>query len=1111
MAEEGKIRKEKSLKLKKERKIKQKEKIQQPNESKKMLDGSLFNIKDIITLGGKQADYESLLQIDVDEDLETADTTTDGDHTDKELKNEIETYMKSMGLESFAEEKNNNVKKDLEPANIVKKNKKRSQKIPTLVEKEEVNEVPPAKKKKKNEKNPTLEVKKVIEVPLSKKKKKKSEKNPTLEVKKVIEVPLLKKKKKKGVENLPTLENEVKEEEPVVETQKIVEKLEFKCLAYKKYDRLLLKNATPWYESTSAIPKCKSALGNVDIESLYKVANQYWEAETDMYQKIKEGDRSSDAKWLRTVLTSGTLSDRVAALTMLSQESPIHGMQVLQQLITMSKKKARREALVAIDSLRHIWVADLLPDYKLRKFNEFPLEKLDEYVKSNSNSHDEKVKLLITIIFENNLKKIYKEFVGILDTFSRDALVDIRNKVLGIVYELLSMKPEGEQVLLSILVNKLGDPERKVAAKTSFLLCELVTKHPNMKAIVITEVERMMYRPNMSDKAQYYAICFLNQIVLSHEEKAIASKLVSIYFSFFKVIAKRDTVQTKLLSGLLTGVNRAYPYVEGMDETYDDQLNTLFKLSHSKHLRTSVSAFMLIYQVMESRQTVSDRYYKALYDKVLHPDICKSTKHTMFLNLLFKSLKNDPVTKRVKSFIKRLLQTSSQNDPSLLCGILFLISEVIKGKPGINSMMLQAEELDEEEHFVDAVPEGETNEKLEDDEECENKDVDFKKETPTEAGKGKASWTFQKADAIIGYNIRHRDPLYAKAEETCLWEILPLLSHFHPSVTHFATSVVNGKEIGYQGDPSEDFTLTSFLERFMYRNPKQKDVTHGHSLMQRKETSQRLKEQPVNSKHFLQKSEENVPHDQVFFYRFFKAKMMDQVKEEDKDKEEDEVEVEDEVDDIDFAGEIKRDGEEKKKLKGVKRSKRHTEGATEGDEESDEETESAFNYDDMEDDSSDDELDDGDLPAKKTNFSDKDYEKALLDNLDSDGESLDGENQEDNNEDEDDGMDPMFAAAEEFSHMLETGNDTTTDGVHFKQRAWEEKQEHKPWQVNREERQEHKPWQVNRKTNNNYATKGKRNFSSGNKNARDGKRRASGDSHTTAKKNFTNNKFKRSK
>jgi hypothetical protein len=46
---------------------------------------------------------------------------------------------------------------------------------------------------------------------------------------------------------------------------------------------------------------------------------------------------------------------------------------------------------------------------------------------------------------------------------------------------LLKSKPEQERRLLSALVNKLGDPERKVASNASYLLSSLLTVHPNMK------------------------------------------------------------------------------------------------------------------------------------------------------------------------------------------------------------------------------------------------------------------------------------------------------------------------------------------------------------------------------------------------------------------------------------------------------------------------------------------------------------------------------------------------------------------------------------------------------------------------------------------------------
>jgi ribosome biogenesis protein MAK21 len=71
---------------------------------------------------------------------------------------------------------------------------------------------------------------------------------------------------------------------------------------------------------------------------------------------------------------------------------------------------------------------------------------------------------------------------------------------------LLKSKPEQERRLLSALVNKLGDPERKVASNASYLLSSLLTVHPNMKRVVIEEVDSFLFRPHLSTRARYYAV-----------------------------------------------------------------------------------------------------------------------------------------------------------------------------------------------------------------------------------------------------------------------------------------------------------------------------------------------------------------------------------------------------------------------------------------------------------------------------------------------------------------------------------------------------------------------------------------------------------------------------
>eukprot|EP00731_Ephydatia_muelleri_P010552 Em0005g1138a len=56
---------------------------------------------------------------------------------------------------------------------------------------------------------------------------------------------------------------------------------------------------------------------------------------------------------------------------------------------------------------------------------------------------------------------------------SHDTVANIREKVLGHIFDLLYQKPEQKQSLLQLLVNKLGDPVRKVASKCIFFLLKL--------------------------------------------------------------------------------------------------------------------------------------------------------------------------------------------------------------------------------------------------------------------------------------------------------------------------------------------------------------------------------------------------------------------------------------------------------------------------------------------------------------------------------------------------------------------------------------------------------------------------------------------------------------
>ncbi|KAG7220551.1 hypothetical protein INR49_017988 [Caranx melampygus] len=277
---------------------------------------------------------------------------------------------------------------------------------------------------------------------------------------------------------------------------------------------------------------------------------------------------------------------------------------------------------------------------------------------------------------------------------------------------------------------------------------------------------------------------------------------------------------------------------------------------------------MLLFQVMDSQQTVSDRYYVALYRKLLDPSLSSSSRQSMFLNLLYKSVKADIVLRRVKAFVKRLLQVSAEQNASFACGALFLVSEVMKAKPGLK-LLLQEDGDGEEEEFKDLAEEKDGDD---DDEEEHFVDADKLEEGGGAEGEGPkpalmASWS---------YDPLHRNPLFCGADRSTLWELQRLTLHFHPSVSLFAKTILQGDFIQYSGDPLQDFTLIRFLDRFVFRNPKQiKGKQNTDTAAMRPKQRLPVNSLPVNCEEFLSKDENQIPVDEIFFYRFFKKRQQE--------------------------------------------------------------------------------------------------------------------------------------------------------------------------------------------------------------------------------------------
>lgn len=356
------------------------------------------------------------------------------------------------------------------------------------------------------------------------------------------------------------------------------------------------------------------------LNRIHEYATSLLNAENGLYAS-QNGTANSAQHFYSTVMSSGTLSDKISALTLSVQESPLHNRRALETLVNLARKKSRGQAVEVLGALKDLFGLGsvLPPDRKLRTFAAQPdlsttfMSKMkwtssDPLPSSLTKAH------LILWAFEDWLKTTYFEILKILETWCNDEVVFARGKAVDYVCQLLKEKPEQEANLLRLLINKLGDSDKKIASKTSYNILQLETAHPLMKLTIISAIESdLLFRPNQSLHAQYYGVITLNQTVLSGKEEAVAKKLLDIYFSLFaKLLAKpqppkdatsqantirlnqkgevqggggsagkaarrksalkeqttavEDDLREKMLSAVLTGVNRAMPYANTNDE-----------------------------------------------------------------------------------------------------------------------------------------------------------------------------------------------------------------------------------------------------------------------------------------------------------------------------------------------------------------------------------------------------------------------------------------------------------------------------------------------------------------------------------------------------------------
>ncbi|KAG8689683.1 hypothetical protein FRC08_010818, partial [Ceratobasidium sp. 394] len=490
--------------------------------------------------------------------------------------------------------------------------------------------------------------------------------------------------------------------------------------------KMVVTPTSRWYDQLPPITPSNTRLSETKLSALAERAATLHATDTAAFSDSQFGLSSADAHFLESVLQGGTRSDRLSALTLVVQGAPVHSTRSLDGLRAMaSKKGGRGESLKALRAIVDWWVGGGCPDRKLRYFRDQPVSSNEV-----TDAH------LIIWHFEDWLKKYFFSILQLLETLSLDPLPYIRIQTMSLIFTLLKEKPEQEQNLLKLLVNKLGDSDRSVASKASFHLLQLLVPHPSMKGVIVREMTSLVLKPQKEQTtARYYGVITLNQFTLTLGDKDVAAALVGLYFQLFEdilgkgeepsgedeaepkdermhrpsarekarlkgkdkgkgkgpsgeaVFAETEDSNAKLIAALLTGVHRALPFAKADTSIFDKHLHTLFRITHSAPFNISIQALVLIEKVSSANQSISDRFYRTLYDSLLDPRLLTSSKQAMYLNLLFKAMKADTSYRRVVAFVKRTLQSLTVHQPPFICGALYLLGELFNTTPGLRDLL----------------------------------------------------------------------------------------------------------------------------------------------------------------------------------------------------------------------------------------------------------------------------------------------------------------------------------------------------------------------------------------------------------------------------------------
>lgn len=180
------------------------------------------------------------------------------------------------------------------------------------------------------------------------------------------------------------------------------------------------------------------------------------------------------------------------------------------------------------------------------------------------------------------------------------------------------------------------------------------------------------------------------------------SKLFELFYHFFEKLMgeeeKEGSISSRLFLNSIKGLNKIFNFIKGGNKEtkalIESKIESVYKIVHKTvNTKAKIQLYLFLFQYHSHiHGSLTDRYYRSLYDFINHGEILHCSLAELFFDLVLISIKQDENINRALAFMKRMLQLCFSAQANFIATTLIMIGKILEEKESLRIVMHQKED-----------------------------------------------------------------------------------------------------------------------------------------------------------------------------------------------------------------------------------------------------------------------------------------------------------------------------------------------------------------------------------------------------------------------------------